>query len=156
MKSISPIYILLSFLIVASACSYSKKETQALKNGFYYYELEVHPSETDLEFNISLSYLSDSTHQVNLPKDYYGTPQIDKWVTSFKGTNGTQVKEDESNSKLVTPNKNNEVHLNYTIKYDPGEIDKYSYAPKVAPGYFYMAGCQWILPTDPIDSVYII
>ncbi|MCK8479784.1 hypothetical protein [Psychroserpens algicola] len=134
-------------------CSVNKKKLskKMLENTFYY-KLNINPLDNGIEFKISLSYICDSIHKVELPKDYYGTPSIDKWVTRFNGVKGTKV-EGNVASRFVTPNYDNEVHLNYTIIYDPDQINKFSYAPNISSSYFYMAGCQWMLPSYPLDSI---
>ncbi len=131
-------------------------DPQALSDHTFFYSLYVATVDNELQFDISLGYKSDSTHIIQLPEDYYGTPDLYKWVTRITGTDGTRVIEidNKPDSRKIMPNKNNEVHINYTIKYDPAVMDNYSYAPDVSSSYFYMAGCQWMLPIGPIDSAY--
>lgn len=151
LKNVSFYIIKIIQTILLCGCFPNASFSQQLKENNYYYELSILPSKTEIEFKINLSYKSDTTHIVQLPFDYYGTPHIDKWITKFMGIRGTQVMYSESSSKKVIPNMDGEVHLNYTIKYNPAELDKYSYAPNVGPNYFYMTGCQWMLPTNPIE-----
>lgn len=144
--------VIIICLTLIYACSSKKDDSESLKDNTYYYDLEVVSSGNELQLDVALTYKSDSSHILQLPMDYYGTPDLHKWVTKIVGDNNTQVLDNQSNSRKIIPNKQNEVHLKYSIKYDPIELDKYSYAPNFSPNFFYMAGCQWMLPTNPIDK----
>ena len=145
------IYSILTVFIFITACSNKSQLSKELKEKTYYYEVNANPIGSSLELNISLSYSRDSIHKVYLLSDYYGTPDIYKYVTNFKELKGTQII-DKGKFKIVTPNQNNKVHLKYDVKYN-NTIDKYSYAPKVDKDFFYLAGCQFLLPSYPLDSL---
>ena len=153
-------FVIFSFVTILSIVilGHTSKDSklQPLEDNTFYYNLSVASINNELQFDISLAYKSYSTHIIQLPDDYYGTPNLYKWVTKISGTNGTSVidVDNKPGSRRIIPNKTNEVYINYTIKYDPAVMDNYSYAPNVSPSHFYMAGCQWILPIGPIDSIY--
>jgi len=149
-KLITLLLVVSTFLVLAK----EKKPIDSIQinNNTFYYNLNVVNVDEHLEFHIDLTYKSDSIHKVLLPFDYYGTPDLHKWVKSFKVENGTELIEEGSNFRKVSPNANGEVHITYKIKYDPAKLDKYSYAPNVSNSFFYMAGCQWMLPIYPLDK----
>ncbi|WP_437399096.1 hypothetical protein [Flagellimonas lutimaris] len=151
MKSI--LLILISTVIALS--SFPKKKStpiSAIEKDMVYYNLKIVTVDDGLEFHVDLKYRSDSIHKVLLPFDYYGTPDLHQWVKSFQVENGTTITEVGSNFRKVAPNLNGEVHINYKIRYNPEELDKYSYAPNVSNSFFYIAGCQWLLPIYPLEK----
>ena len=159
MERIKSIPVFFSLIIIPLLLIYgcsTKSGSLVLKNDTFYYQLNASPVNNVLQFNISLAYKSDSTHIIQLPKDYYGTPNLYKWVTKITGGNGTRVIDvyKKPDSRKIIPNEKNKVYINYTIKYDPVVLNNYSYAPDVSPSFFYMAGCQWMLPIGTIDSTY--
>ncbi len=149
-----PVLFGVSIIVLLCIYGFAAKlgDSGSLKDNTYYYDLEIVHSGNDLQLDVSLAYKSDSTHFIRLPMDYYGTPDLHKWVTKVVGENETQVLDSDSNSRKIIPNKDNEVYLKYSIRYDPVELDKFSYAPNFASNFFYMAGCQWMVPTNPIEK----
>ncbi|HLP37964.1 hypothetical protein [Lacibacter sp.] len=143
------IYLIIALLSFSQLITVNQLHAQ---NNTYHYVLKARPSAEGLYLDVSLNYTADSTHILHLPSDYYGTPDLHQWVINFKGVNGTQVLKKEAASREIIPDKRHEVHIEYTIKYDAKELDKYAYAPNVSPHYFYLAGCQWILPTNLIEQ----
>ncbi len=131
-----------------------KKQTDNthIQKDTVYYTLGVVTVNDQLEFHVDLEYRSDSIHKVFLPFDYYGTPNLHQWVKSFQVKNGTKILEIGTNYRKIAPNSDGEIHLSYQINYDPEELDKYSYAPNVSSSFFYMAGCQWLLPIYPLEK----
>lgn len=101
---------------------------------------------TNLEISVNFKAENNKPLVVKLPTDYYGTPTIHKYVTSFEGKNGTMVKNTEVEiERLIEPNSKGEVSLEYVISYDPKILEDYAFAPKVNANYFHIAGCQWLL-----------
>ena len=148
---------LISLLLIVSTSLTLAKEKKLvnsiqIKNNTFYYTLNVVNVNQQLEFHVDLKFKSDSIHKVSLPVDYYGTPDLHKWVQSFKVNNGTKIIEEVSNFRMVSPNEKGKIHIQYQIKYDPVELDKYSYAPNVSNTFFYVAGCQWMLPNFPLTE----
>ena len=129
-----------------------ENEVNPIEKNTFYYNLNVVNIDDNLEFHVELKYKSDSIHNVLLPFDYYGTPNLHQLVKSFQVKNGTTILNEESNSRRISPNKPGEVHLQYQIKYNVDELDKYSYIPNVSNTFFYMAGRQWMLPIYPLGK----
>jgi len=124
-----------------------------INENVFYYNLNIVNSNNGLEFHVELKYKRDSIHKVLLPWDYYGTPDLHQWVKSFEVSNGTQIIKAGSNYHRISPNLKGEVYIKYQIKYDSKLLDNYSYAPNVSNSFFYMAGCQWMLPIYPLDQI---
>ena len=96
----------------------------------YYYHLRPEPAADRTELDITFKFECDTPLVVGLPTDYYGTPDIDKYVTVFEGTLGTTVNDGtKSSEKLIHPNDQGVVTIHYVISYDPIEMDQYSFGP---------------------------
>jgi len=146
------IIIFISFAFLAYGQVKKQKNITEIKEETFYYNLNIVNSNEQLEFHINLRYKSDSIHKVLLPFDYYGTPDLHQWVKLFEVDSGTKILEEGSNFRKVSPNEKGEVHIKYQIQFNPLELDKYSYAPNVSSSFFYMAGCQWMLPIHPLEK----
>ncbi len=134
---------LLVLFLLFLAVSARPQETGAI-----HYNLEIIPRSDRTDFAISVSYRPAelNTTTVGLPTDYYGTPGIYKSVVSIEGTNGTVVKDSaKPTERIVEPNNEGVASLRYVISYDPEEMDNSAFGPKVAAGFFHLAGCQWLL-----------
>ncbi len=114
-----------------------------------YYTLKPIPllDRTNLEISLNYKVKSVSAVVINLPEDYYGVPDLFKYVIAFEGLKGCVVKPtDKPNQRLVVPNKQNAIVLKYIISYDPKIMDGISFGPVVSTSQFHVAGCQWLLP----------
>jgi len=107
---------------------------------------------TNLEVLVHFKTQSDTAIIVNLPEDYYGTPDLYRYVTVFDGKDGCKIKSaDKPNKRLVTPNNKKEISIKYIISYDPKVMDDISFGPNTGSSHFHMAGCQWMLPIGNIS-----
>jgi|GEM_PF-983514 len=120
-----------------------------------YYTIKPIPANdrTDLEISVHFKVQSDTAIIQNLPQDYYGTPDLYKYVTSFEGLNGCKIKPaDKPNQRLVWPNARKEISIKYIISYDPKVMDDMAFGPNVSASHFHVAGCQWLLPIGNIST----
>jgi predicted metalloprotease with PDZ domain len=107
---------------------------------------------TDLEVSVRFTVQSDTAFIQRLPQDYYGTPNLYKYVTAFEGLNGCKAKAtDKPGQRLVWPNANKEVSIKYILSYDPKTLDDFAFGPNVSASHFHAAGCQWLLPIGNIS-----
>jgi predicted metalloprotease with PDZ domain len=121
-------------------------------NTSYYYDLTPTPASDRTELEVSLKFNCDTPLVIGLPTDYYGTPKIREYVTVFEGANGTTVVSGaDDTERLVHPNDQGIVSIRYVISYDPLAMDRYAFAPNTGPSYFYVAGCQWLLPIGDLE-----
>lgn len=123
------------------------------KDSIIYYTIRPVPlkDRTNLEISVVYKAKSDTAILINLPQDYYGVSDLYKYVTIFEGKRGCVVKPaPKPSQRIVLPNKKKEVAINYTISYDPKELDGTAFAPNVSASHFHVAGCQWMLPVRSI------
>lgn len=110
---------------------------------------------TNLEISVHFKTHNDTAITVNLPRDYYGVPDLYKYITAMEGRDECKLQtSDKPDQRLVIPNNKNEVSLTYTISYDPKILDDFAFAPNVSPSHFHVAGCQWMLPVGDISLKY--
>lgn len=141
--------------VIVLHCLYSGTQARAqadLAHDSYYYQLQPVPASDRTVLDISLEFKSDTPLVVGLPTDYYGTPRIHQYITSFEGARGTTVAATGSDTeRLVNPNHQGIISIRYVISYDPAEMDRYAFAPVTGPSFFYVAGCQWLLPIGDLE-----
>ncbi len=102
---------------------------------------------TELQISLRFKTTQAAPLTVRLPVDCFGTPNLERGVKDFRGTNGTVVRPGAGDAeKIVEPVATGEVDLSYTLSYDPVEMRSRPYAPGTGPGYLHLAGCQWLLP----------
>lgn len=127
----------------------------------FHYSIMPLPVNGSVQFEISLKFKVnvDTSVVIKYPQDYYGTPDIHKYVVSFEAMDGSIViPTDKEQIKKVQPNKKGEISVRYILAYDPLRMDKYAYGPNIGSDYFHLAGCQWILPIGNLnkENVYTI
>jgi predicted metalloprotease with PDZ domain len=107
---------------------------------------------TNLEISVRFKTDSDAPMRVGLPSDYFGTPNLYRFVSSFEGEAGTVVTAGKDGTeRLVKPGAGGEIHLRYVLSYDPKVLKDFTDAPNVDRGHFHLAGCQWLLQTGEIS-----
>lgn len=111
---------------------------------------KVHPvpmgDRTTLEVSVQYGIPVGQSQKVYLPTDAYGTPDLDQYVLSFAGVDGTTVQPGaKPTERIVLPGPDGRVRLKYVISYDPQVMDGFSFAPNIGPTHFYVAGCQWLV-----------
>ena len=100
----------------------------------------------NLEISVQFKMKKNDSIAVRLISDYYGTPDIYKYITSFIGKNGTNViMGEEEQERIVRPNSKGDISLAYTISYDPKKLEGSAFGPVIHQDYFSVAGCQWLL-----------
>lgn len=117
------------------------------------YRIKPVPTADRTNLEIFVRFKSEIGKPVNikLPTDYYGTPDLYRFVTSFQGEGGTIVKAGKTDSeRVVEPNPNGEIQLKYLISYDPAAMSG-TYSPNISPKRFHVAGCQWLLQIGDIS-----
>ncbi|HEV7779733.1 MAG TPA: M1 family aminopeptidase [Chitinophagaceae bacterium] len=124
----------------------------------FYYTLTSVPKHdrTDLEITLRFQATTDTPVVMQLLRDFYGTPQIHKYLTSFTGLNGTVIKETaEPDKKIISPNTKKEISLTYHLSFDPIALRDASYAPNTADSYFHIAACQWMLVAGSLSTPHV-
>lgn len=105
-----------------------------------------------MEISVRFKVSDEKQINIKLPTDYYGTPNLHRYVTLFEGKAGTIIKEGKTESeRVVEPNKNGEIQLKYIISYDPKTLDG-TFSPNVSPKHFHLAGCQWALQIGEFEE----
>ena len=132
-KRISIVFFLTSFSITAQ--------------DLIHYEITPVITGNRTNLHVFVTFKTDTNPiTITLPTDNYGTPDIHNYVTSFKGINNTTIK-GSSNviERIVTPDSNGNIAIEYVISYDPVKVNSSSFGPIVHQDYFSVAGCQWLL-----------
>lgn len=112
-----------------------------------HYRIKPVPTADRTDLEISLAFKTDSKEvRVKLPADYFGTPDLHRFVTLFEGEPGTLIKAGEKeNERIIVPDADGEIRLRYVLSYDPKQLVDATYSPNVGPRHFHAAGCQWML-----------
>jgi predicted metalloprotease with PDZ domain len=152
-------YIMKTFimcmLIAYSISSFGQTDT-------LHYEIKLLPNSdrTDITVHLYFRSFSDSGVVFQFSKDYYGTPNLIKYVKELKADKGTTIDYDSSNySRIqIKPGNDHLAHIYYKVSYDPVAMSDASYAPNTTANYFHAAFCQWMytLPDHSISTSYHI
>ena len=114
------------------------------------YSIKPVPTEIGMDFFIELSFKWDSTLTIDLPKDYYGVKDYQQYFVDFEGKKGTKVT-DNKYQKIITPNFEHRIHLNYRLSLSKKEMDHYSFSPKISTSNFHLTGSQILLSIGSLD-----
>ncbi|MCB1025463.1 MAG: hypothetical protein KDB79_13790, partial [Acidobacteria bacterium] len=121
---------------------------QSNVDGKIHYQIKPIPlrDRTKIEITADLKVKENKPITITLPTDYFGTPNLYRFVESFRGEAGTTVIDAESEDmRILKPNKESRIRVRYVLSYDP-ELFKYNtYSPNTSPHHFHLAGCQWAL-----------
>lgn len=120
---------------------------QARADEDIHYRIKPVPGTDRTDLEISVRFKAVNKLSVKFPDDCYGTPDLYKYVTEFRGEDGTAVARAASEAeRIVTPSAvDGTVALNYTLSFTPGDMDKYPFSPNISANHFHVAGCQWML-----------
>jgi predicted metalloprotease with PDZ domain len=121
---------------------------QGNQSAISHYRMKPVPLSDRTNLEISLDYKTTGNQPltVKLPTDCYGTPKLARFVSSFTGAGGTLVTNGKDDTeRIVQPNAQGEIHLKYTLAFDPEALANNTYSPNVGNGYFHVSGCQWML-----------
>ncbi|MEZ5344763.1 MAG: hypothetical protein R2681_04315 [Pyrinomonadaceae bacterium] len=101
---------------------------------------------TNIEVTVDFESPEKAPVSVTLPTDYFGTPNLYRFVKSFEGEAGTVIKPGESEDKrIAVPNKDGRIRIKYLLSYDPELFKFNTYSPNNSSTHFHLAGCQWAL-----------
>jgi predicted metalloprotease with PDZ domain len=131
---------MIATLLLAAVCAPQSLEP-------YRYTLHVVrlPGQTALAVDLRFRPASKDPVTVGLPRDYFGTPDLPKYVTRFEGRGGTTVQEGKTaTEKLVKPGLDGTIALHYQLTYSP-DPEGPTYGPVAKPDRLQMMGCQWLL-----------
>lgn len=112
------------------------------------YQLTAVPAadRTLIQIRLKFKATPGQTLAVDLPQDYYGSPPLHQFVTSFDGADGTVVATGKGpQNRQATATKDGLVSLRYTLSFDPAKLENATFSPNVSPLHFHLAGCQWML-----------
>jgi predicted metalloprotease with PDZ domain len=113
----------------------------------YHYTLHVVSQNSRTTLAVDLRYRPEQKGPVTieLPRDYFGMQNLEKWVTVFEGRAGTVVQPGKTaREKLVTPGSDGTLTIRYELAY-PLDPDVPTYGPVCNPDRLQMMGCQWLL-----------
>ncbi|MEZ5427206.1 MAG: hypothetical protein R2747_13130 [Pyrinomonadaceae bacterium] len=121
------------------------------------YRIKPVPAADRTNLEISVEFKAIEPVAVKLPTDYFGTPRLHRFVSSFEGESGTVVKMGEAeDSRLVHPNKSGLIRLRYVLSYDPKILENNTYSPNVSARHFHLAGCQWALQIGGFEEKHLL
>jgi len=147
--------LILLFLIMAATGSISAQDVEINSPLAYTIVPTAEKATVKLDIEVSFKTTTDSTMTINLPRDYYGTPDIHRFVESVDGLEQTKVRWEKGFPDLtVQPNIDNEVRLKYSLRYVPDSLKGYAFAPNVCKDRFDVAGCQWLLQIGNLSQEY--
>ncbi len=139
------------FFVYSSLISMAKNSVDTT----FYYTIKPIPKidRTELEITLKFTARSDSAIAVKLFRNYYGSTDIYKYITSFEGLNGTIIKETvKPDDKLINPNATGKVELKYSISYGPVAVNGGTFAPNTSANFFHLAACQWMLVVGSLHT----
>ncbi len=122
--------------------------TLALAPDALHYTLRPVPTTDRTELHVSLDFTRPTPDSLTafLPVDFYSGLPLEQHLTQFEGRNGTTVRPGSAPAeRVVTPGPDGKISLDYTLAYDPALFGHVSFGPNIAPDYFHVAGCQWLL-----------
>lgn len=120
-----------------------------------HYRIKPVPTADRTSLEITVHFKADSADpiKIKLPTDCFGTPDIHRYVTSFKGEANTVVKMGDSEiERVVQPSADGTVSLRYVLSYAPEVMDEYAFAVNTSNNHFHVAGCQWLLHIGDNDN----
>lgn len=119
------------------------------------YVIQAKPERNRTDLIVTARWQADDGHpfEVEVPKDYYGSPDLSQLVASFEGLEGTvATRVEDLHRRRLSPSANGKVAVRYRMAYRPEILDDASFAPVANPRQVQVFGCQWMLRIGRLDE----
>jgi predicted metalloprotease with PDZ domain len=129
---------ILNFIILITL--FCNSSLYAQENNIYYTITPI-PLEDRTDLLVTISIKSEVPLKINPLKDKFGTPDIHKYVTKIVALEGLLSKANDT----ISPNKKNEIVLEYRLSYNPSDLINNTYSPNISENNFHVFNCQWMI-----------